>query len=147
VAFRGQYEHSLDSKDRLTIPAKFRGRLSDGIVLVAGLDPCVQLFTESGYEHFSQKFLGDLNPLGKRGRMMTLRFNASAADEQLDSAGRVRIPKHLIDHAGLSGPCMIAGDGDNLQIWSLERWNEHFADVKAQAEQMAEELAAEPGAA
>jgi MraZ protein len=50
MAFRGQYEHSLDSKDRLTIPARFRAALSEGIVLVAGLDPCVELYTPQGYE-------------------------------------------------------------------------------------------------
>jgi MraZ protein len=142
MAFRGQYEHSLDSKDRLTIPARFRVALSEGIVLVAGLDPCVELYTPQGYEEFSQRFLDELNPLSKRGRMMSRRFNASASDENLDSAGRVRIARHLIDHAGLEGPCMVVGNANRLEIWNPARWAEHYADVDSQAEQMAEELAA-----
>ena len=142
MAFRGQYEHSLDSKDRLTIPARFRAALSEGIVLVAGLDPCVELYTPQGYEEFSQRFLAELNPLSKRGRMMTRRFNASASDETLDSAGRVRIARHLIEHADLDGPCMVVGNADRLEIWNPAKWAEHYADVDAQAEQMAEELAA-----
>ena len=141
MAFRGQYEHSLDSKDRLTVPAKFRAELSGGIVLVAGLDPCVQLFTPQGYDEFSQKFLGELNPLSRKGRMMTLRFNASAADESLDSAGRVRVAKHLLEHAGLEGACMIVGSSTHLQLWNPARWGEMYAEIDAQAEQMAEELA------
>jgi MraZ protein len=142
LAFRGQYEHSLDSKDRLTVPARFRGQLSDGVVLVAGLDPCVQLFTPRGYDEFSDKFLGDLNPLSRKGRMMTRRFNARAADESLDSAGRVRIARHLIEHAGLEGACVVVGAGDHLEVWRPERWTEHYGEIDAEAGQMAEELAA-----
>ena len=74
-AFRGQYEHSLDAKDRLTVPARLRGPLSDGVVLVAGLDPCVEVFSPQGYDDWSARFLADLNRLGRKGRMMYRRFN------------------------------------------------------------------------
>ena len=144
MAFRGQYEHSLDSKDRLTIPARFRAALDEGVVLVAGLDPCVEVYSTTGYEIFTARFLGDLNRLGRKGRMMVRRFNATAQDESLDSAGRVRVAKHLIDHAGLEGPCMVVGVDDHLELWSSERWAEHYADLAQQAERMAEELAAGP---
>ena len=130
MAFRGHYEHSLDSKDRLTVPARWRGQLSEGIVLVAGLDPCVEVYSPQGYEAFSQRFLGDLNPLGQDGRMMNRRFNASAQDEALDSAGRMRIARHLIDHA---------------EVWRPETWAHHYADIDQQAGLMAEKLAAGPG--
>lgn len=145
MAFRGQYEHSLDPKDRVTVPARFRAELSEGIVLVAGLDPCVELYTPGGYDEFSQRFLADLNRLGRKGRMMYRRFNASAQDESLDSAGRVRIAKHLIEHAGLEGACMIVGVADHLELWNPTRWSEHYAELDDQAERMAEELAAGPG--
>lgn len=144
MAFRSQYEHSLDSKDRLTVPARWRGQLSEGIVLVAGLDPCVEVYSPHGYEHFSQRFLGDLNPLGKDGRMMNRRFNASAQDEALDSAGRMRIAKHLIDHAGLARECMVVGAGDHAEVWDREKWAEHYADIDQRADLMAEKLAAGP---
>lgn len=145
MAFRGQHEHSLDSKDRLTVPARWRGALSEGIVLVAGLDPCVELYSPRGYEAWTQRFLADLNRLGKRGRMMYRRFNASASDETLDSAGRVRVARQLIEHADLGGPCIVVGVGDHIELWNPTRWSEHYAEVDRQAEQMAEELAAEPG--
>jgi MraZ protein len=145
LAFRGQYEHSLDSKDRLTIPARFRAPLDEGVVLVAFLDSCVAVFSTSGYEKFTGEVLGGLSPLGRRGRMMVRRFNATAQDESLDSAGRVRLAKHLIEHAGLRGACVVVGADDHLEVWSPERWSEHYAEISEQAERMAEELAGEPG--
>jgi MraZ protein len=142
VAFRGQYEHSLDSKDRITVPARFRAALSEGVVLVAGLDPCVEVYSTHGYESFTQRFLANLNRLGRRGRMMYRRFNASAQDESLDAAGRVRVAKHLIEHAALEGQCVVVGVDDHLELWSPSRWSEHYAELDEQAERMAEDLAA-----
>ena len=73
--------------------------------------------------------------------MMYRRFNASASDESLDSAGRVRLAKHLIEHAGLEGPCIVVGVGDHLEIWNPDRWAEHYAELDRQADELAEELA------
>ncbi len=145
MAFRGQYDHNLDAKDRLTVPARWRGPLSDGIVLVAGLDPCVELYTPQGYEDWTQRFLANLNRLSEKGRMMYRRFNASAADESLDAAGRVRLAKHLIDHADLRGPCKVIGVGDHIEIWNAERWDAHADELADQASALAEELAAASG--
>ncbi len=140
MAFRGQHEHSLDSKDRLTVPARWRGPLSEGIVLVAGLDPCVELYTPQGYEDWTQRFLASLNRLSQKGRMMYRRFNASADDETLDSAGRVRLAKHLLEHADLDGACKVIGVGDHIEIWNPERWAQHSTELAAHANQLAEEL-------
>ena len=145
MAFRGQHEHSLDSKDRLTIPARWRAQLAEGVVLVAGLDPCVEIYSSQGYEDFSRRFLADLNRLGRKGRMMYRRFNASAQDESLDTAGRVRVPKNLQEHAGLAGQSIVVGVADHLEVWDPQRWAEHYAELDEQAERMAEELSAEQG--
>ena len=105
MAFRGHYEHSLDSKDRLTVPARFRAALADGVVLSAGLDPCVEIYPTAGFAHFEEQVLGELNPLSRAGRMMRRRFHGRSHDESLDSAGRVRLPKHLVGYADLAeGP-------------------------------------------
>ena len=141
MAFRGQYEHSLDSKDRITVPARFRAPLAGGVVLVEGLEPCVEVFSTHGYEERMRRYAGELNPLKRTGRMMQRRFNASAEDESLDSAGRVRVAKHLAQHAGLSGPCVVIGVDDHLELWNPERWAEHSAEIDERAERLAEELA------
>jgi MraZ protein len=142
LAFRGHYEHSLDSKDRLTVPARFRAALADGVVLAAGLDPCVEIYPPSEYTRFEEQVLGGLNPLTRSGRMMRRRFHARSHDETLDSAGRVRIPKNLIEHAGLEeGPCVVIGVADHLEVWNTGAWEEHDAQIDETAIEMAEELA------
>lgn len=141
MAFRGQHEHSLDSKDRLTIPARFRAALDEGVVLFEELDRCVSIYPVAEYAELTRNYLGTLNPLTKQGRMMRRRFHARSQDERLDSAGRVRIPDHLIEHAGLEGACMIVGVDDHLEVWSPEEWREHEAEIDAQADQLSESLA------
>jgi transcriptional regulator MraZ len=141
MAFRGQHEHSLDAKGRLAIPARFRSALSKGAVLLGGLDPCVEIWPTQGYEAFHQRFLSELNPLSRSARMMRRRFNASAEDEKPDSAGRIRLAKHLIDHASLAGPCVIVGADDHLEVWNEKAWAKQNAEVDAAAVKMAEELA------
>jgi MraZ protein len=142
LAFRGQYEHSLDSKDRLTVPSRFRAPLADGVVLAAGLDPCVEVYSVQDHARFEQRFLADLNPLNRQGRMMRRRFHARSQDERLDSAGRIRLPGHLIEHAGLEGACVVVGVADHLEIWNAERWAAEFSEIDATALEVAEELAA-----
>jgi len=142
LAFRGQYEHSLDSKDRLTIPARLRAALDEGVVLLESLDPCVAIYPVGEFSRFAERFLAGLNPLSRKGRMMVRRFHARSHDESLDSAGRVRLPRHLIDHAGLDRACVVVGVDDHLEIWDPERWSAHDAEIDAEAEEMAEELAA-----
>jgi MraZ protein len=122
LAFRGQYEHSLDAKDRITIPARFRAALAEGVVLAQGLEPCVEVYSESAYGDVEQRFLADLNPFDREGRRTQRRFHARSEDEKLDSAGRVRVPRRLVEHAGLEGPCVIAGVMNRLEIWNPDRW-------------------------
>lgn len=134
MAFRGQYEHSLDAKDRITIPARFRAALAEGVVLAQGLEPCVEVYSESAYTDVEQRFLADLNPFDRSGRRTQRRFHARSEDEKLDSAGRVRIPKRLIEHAGLEAGCVIAGVMNRLEIWNPERWAAENEAIDAEQE-------------
>jgi transcriptional regulator MraZ len=142
LAFRGHYEHSLDSKDRLTVPARFRAALADGVVLSAGLDPCVEIWGPAEFAAYEGQILPGLNPLTRDGRMMRRRLNSRSHDEALDSAGRIRIPGHLIEHAGLSeGPCVVIGVADHLEIWAPAAWRAHDAEIEETAAEIAEKLA------
>jgi MraZ protein len=85
VAFRGLYEHSLDSKDRLTVPSRFRAPLADGIVLSKGFDPCVWVHTTSEFEQLSDRFLSPHSPFGADARALRRRFHGGSFDEKLDS--------------------------------------------------------------
>jgi MraZ protein len=141
LAFRGLYEHSLDAKDRLTVPSRFRAQLADGVVLSKGFDPCVWVHTTESYEQLSERFLEPHSPFGRDARLLRRRFHGGSFDDTLDSAGRIRLPKPLIEHAGLSGPCVIVGAGDNLEIWNAESWSRHEAELDSAAAEIAESLA------
>ncbi len=141
MSFLGQYEHNLDAKDRLTVPSRFRAALADGVVLAKGLEPCVWVFAPAGYERFTQQFLGKTNPLGRQGRMMRRHFHGGAFDDTLDSAGRIRLPKKLIEHAGVGeGPCVIVGSDDWFEIWNAERWAAYEKEMDTEVSDVAENL-------
>ena len=142
LAFRGLYEHSLDSKDRLTVPARFRAALSDGVVLSKGFDPCVWVHTTEEFEQLSDRFLSPHSPFGRDARQLRRRFHGGSFDEKLDSAGRIRVPKPLIDHAGLDGNCVVLGAGEYLEIWNADDWAKQEEALDAAAPEIAEGLAA-----
>lgn len=141
MSFRGQFEHSLDAKDRLTVPSRFRAALADGVVLAKGLDPSVWVFSPDGYRRFTEGFLGETNPLGRKGRMMRRHFHGNAFDEALDSAGRIRFPRKLLEHAGLGeGACVVVGSDDWFEVWSPERWAAYEREMDAEISDVAENL-------
>jgi MraZ protein len=140
LAFHGQHEHSLDSKDRLTIPARFRAALADGVILVKGLDPCVEVYPVQGFARFEQREVADFSTFSRDQRRMRRRIYAHSVDEKLDSAGRIRVPRNLIEHAGLTGACVIVGIGDYLEIWSPGAWSTEDTEVDAKANEIAEGL-------
>ena len=141
MAFRGQHEHNLDAKDRLTVPARFRAALSEGVVLSAGLDPCVEVFPVEDYSRHEKDALAQLNPFSRNDRMMRRRILARSHDDGLDSAGRIHLPKHLIEHADLEGTCVVVGLVDHLEVWNAETWRAHNEEIDAEAEEMSEEVA------
>jgi MraZ protein len=140
LAFHGQHEHSLDSKDRLTIPARFRAALADGVILVKGLDPCVEVYPVHEFGRFEEREVAGFSTFSRDQRRMRRRIYAHSVDEKLDSAGRIRLPGNLIEHAGLGGTCVIVGVGDYLEIWQPGTWGAEDAEVDAKANEIAEGL-------
>lgn len=141
MSFRGHYEHSLDSKDRLTVPARHRAPFAEGVVLAAGLDPCVEVWTPQTYAAFTDTFLTQANPMTPEGRMVRRFFHGHSFDEKLDSAGRVRIPKHLVEHGDLQGPCVVIGMADHFEVWNQRNWAEQEARSSERVSETAAELA------
>lgn len=122
MAFRGHYEHSLDSKNRLTVPSKFRAPLADGLVLARAFEPCVSVWTPAAWEEFTQDFLSTLNPFSEQARRLQRFFHASSFDGELDSAGRLMIPPSLIDHAGIEKDVTVVGNQQSFEIWDRKAW-------------------------
>lgn len=147
MSFLGQYEHNLDAKDRLTVPSKFRAALADGVILVKGLEPSVWVFSPASFEAFKQQFVGKTNPLGRKGRMIRHHFASLAFDDTLDSAGRVRVPKKLQEHAALGeGTCVVVGSEDWFEIWNPERWAKYEQEMDSEINEVAEGLSELEGA-
>jgi len=141
LSFLGQFEHNLDAKDRVTVPSKYRAAVSDGVILVRGLNPSVWVFSPEGFEAFKKSFVGSTNPLGRKGQMIRSHFAANAFDDSLDSAGRIRVPKKLQQHAGLDeGACVVAGADDYFEIWNPETWADNEQKMETEIRGIAENL-------
>ncbi len=134
--FRGEYSHSIDTKGRLIIPAKYREALGEGFVLTKGLDGCLMAYDNAEWEAFESK-LKDLPSTNPAVRKLQRFFMGGASDVESDSQGRVVIPQTLRDHAGLNKDAVLIGMGNRIEIWSKEKY-----EAEATYEDMGEVVAA-----
>ncbi len=137
----GQYEHTIDEKSRLTLPAKFREAFAGGIVLTFGMDGCLYAYARPDWDRLVESRLGTLDPLSREGRLMQRFFFASAAEAELDKQGRIVVPAALVEHARLGREVVVAGVYDHLEIWDRAAWCEQLKEVEGSAEHVAERLA------
>jgi len=140
VAFRGTFDYTLDAKNRLTVPAKFRATLSEGVVLAKGLDRCVALWAPRDYVAYTQATLAGRNPASAEARQLQRFFSANSVDTELDSAGRVMLPSFLIEHAGLDREVVVTGAGDNLEVWDRAAWASYNDELAATVTELTESL-------
>jgi MraZ protein len=139
----GEYEHTIDDKNRLTLPAKFRQSFEGGIVVTRGFDGCVYAWTPEAFEHYRDSQLASLPPLSQQGRRMHRHFFSGASETAPDKQGRVSIPPALLAHAKLGRDVVVAGVNDHLEIWDRAAWKRELAEVEGSAEDVAERLAAQ----
>ena len=146
VPFRGTFDHTLDAKNRLTVPSRYRAALSEGVVLATPVDqqPCVSIWRPEPYEKYTQRALEGVPPLSPRLSELERFFYGHSAETELDAAGRVMIPSVLAERTGLSKDVVVVGAGDHLEVWDRTRWNEHrpallsgVAEVTARADEAA----------
>jgi MraZ protein len=138
----GEYEHTVDDKNRLTLPARFRHSFADGIVVTRGMDGCLYAYARDRWEARVQSRLAALDTLSVEGRRMQRFFFAGAAEAQLDKQGRVMLPASLLAHAKLGRDVVVAGVGDHLEIWDRAAWRRELEEIERSAEDVAERLAA-----
>ena len=135
----GEFEHTIDDKNRLTLPAKFRQALSGGLVITRGLDPCLLCYPEADWERLVETRLAELDPFSREGRMMHRFFFAGASEAEPDKQGRVALPPTLAKDLGRE--VVVAGVNDHLEIWNREAWRDHVKVMEGSAEDVAERLA------
>jgi len=137
----GEYEHTLDDKNRITLPAKFRASFAAGVVVTRGMDGCLYAYRLEDWDKLVDTRLAGLDPLSQEGRRLHRFFFSGAAEAELDKQGRVMIPAALIEHAGLGRNVVVAGVRDHLELWDGAAWRKEMKEVEGSAEDVAERLA------
>jgi MraZ protein len=140
LAFRGHFEHSLDAKNRLSIPARFRAAFSAGVVLAKDPETCVAIWPTERHESIIERALGGLNPMGSRYRTLSRFYQGNSFDVELDAAGRVTLPPPLLAHAGIEKELVVVGVGDHLEVWARGRWSSAQDSLDAEIEEVTEQL-------
>ena len=136
----GEHDHSLDDKNRLTLPARFRASLGDGVVVTRGMDGCLYAYAADDWQRLAERIRG-LDPLSRESRMMRRHFFAGAVSADLDRQGRMVLPASLLEAAGIEREVTVAGVYDHLEIWDRAKWRVHLHEVEGSAEDVAQRLA------
>jgi len=140
MPFSGTHEHTLDAKNRLTVPAKFRGQLADGVTVAMGLDPCATIWVTSEYEAFVAKALDQVNPMSEKARKLERFLGGGSDTTALDAAGRVMVPPNILRYAGLTKEVVVVGTRLCLEVWNHERWDAIQGGLPDEAIALAETL-------
>ena len=135
--FMGEYNHIIDAKGRLIIPARFRELLGEEFILTKGLDGCLSIYPMDAWEAFETK-LRAYQLTNKNARTFTRFFVAGATNCELDRQGRILVPQTLREFAGLEKEVVLTGNLDRIEIWSKEKWSENcnYDDMDSIAESM-----------
>ena len=126
--FLGSYEHTIDAKGRIAIPAKFRGELARGIVLVRGIEDCLYGYSmETMDEKARELDATALDP--KQRRLIERRFFSMSQDCELDAQGRIVVPAEFRRYASLAGDAIVLGARKRFEIWSRTRWQAYQTEM------------------
>ena len=117
----GQYQHNIDVKNRVIVPAKFREDLGERFYVTKGLDGCLFVLSEEGWNKLQDKIVA--MPMSKA-RQLQRFFFSGAAEVEPDKQGRILIPQPLRDYASIEKDVTFIGTGDRAEIWSTERWTQ-----------------------
>ena len=135
----GEFEHSLDAKGRLIMPAKLRESIGDSFVVTKGLDGCLFAFSAEEWSNFEEKLKA--LPLSNRNSREFTRFFLSGASEcEIDKQGRFLIPNNLRESASLQKDVVIIGVGTRIEIWDREKWNSYNSSENITVEDIAENM-------
>ena len=133
MIFFGTFEHSLDERGRIAIPARYRSAFVDGGILRRGPEGCAELYTQASFDEEVQRRLGSENGNRRQsGRRVRRAFLPDAYSVELDRQGRILAPAQIRDEAGLVGKLLIIGCGDYLELWHPDRWAQERSQVEVE---------------
>jgi MraZ protein len=137
----GEHEHTIDDKNRLTLPSRFRQSFADGVVVTRGIEPCLAVYTPDGWDDFVSSRLAGLDRFSREARDMRRYLFSGTVVAELDKQGRVTLPAGLMAKAELGRDVVVAGVGDYLEVWDRDAWRAQLEDVERRADVVAERLA------
>jgi len=138
--FLGEYLHNIDTKGRLTLPAKFRGELAKGVVVTRGLDGCLFVHPVDEWQGLAKK-INSLPLTRKDARTLARLIYSGASDCTPDKQGRILLPSYLREFAGVDGETVIIGLHNRLEIWNPQRWERVRREGEEEGDIIAEKLA------
>ncbi|MCQ9210076.1 division/cell wall cluster transcriptional repressor MraZ [Granulicatella seriolae] len=135
----GEYQHTVDAKGRMIVPAKFRDDLGLSFIITRGFDGCLFGYPAEQWAQIQEK-LKQLPLSKKESRSFTRFFYSAATEVEIDKQGRVNIPQTLRDFAKLEKNCRVVGISDRIEIWSEARWLEFAESAEENFEELAENM-------
>ena len=137
----GEYRHSIDDKNRLSLPAKFRKEMGKTVVITPGLDSCLFIFTVKEWEKISSRLsVSEASILQADNRSFNRYLLGRAVEVPVDAVGRMLIPEHLRERAKLGSTVAFVGVNDRVELWNETAWDTYVRDVESRADQLAEKL-------
>lgn len=135
----GEYTHTLDDKNRMSLPVKFRKEMGKSVVVAPGLDNCLSLFTVKEWEKISSK-LSDSSMIASDNRSFSRFMFGQAMIVDVDAQGRILIPENLKNRSGLGAKVIVIGVQNRAEIWNEKTWNDYKKVVEKQADALADKL-------
>lgn len=135
----GEYIHTLDDKNRISLPVKFRKEMGKSIVVAPGLDNCLALYTLVEWKKISSK-LSDSSMLTSDNRSFSRFMFGQAVIVDVDGNGRILIPENLKNRSSLSSKVVVIGVQNRAEIWNESTWNDYKKNVETQADALADKL-------
>ncbi len=136
----GEYTHTIDDKNRVSLPSKFRSLLGKKIVITPGLDQCLFAFTVKEWEKIADKLSENSSMLSTDMRSFTRYMFGGASEVEVDGTGRILVPDFLRERANLKSKVVMIGVQNRLEIWNEKSWTDYKKQVEKQADSLAEKL-------
>ncbi|WP_017186029.1 division/cell wall cluster transcriptional repressor MraZ [Alkalibacillus haloalkaliphilus] len=137
--FMGEYQHNIDTKGRLIVPAKFREDLGQTFVITRGLDKCLFAYPLGEWKQLEEK-LKQLPLTKKDARAFTRFFFSGAVECEIDKQGRINVPSPLRNYAALDKECVVIGVSNRVEVWSKEQWDTYVEESEDSFGEIAENL-------
>jgi len=136
----GEFRHTLDDKNRVSLPAKFRKELGKKVIITRGLDPCLYVFSMSEWKKFSDELTSQTSFNHSNSRAVDRFFTSGAIETDVDSSGRILIPDFLKQYGNMGNKVVVAGVRNRLELWNEDGWSEYMKKVEKEIGVLAEQL-------